>query len=66
MTQQEQIKKHLLRHRSITSIQAFSKYGCTRLSAVIFRLKAELPINTDMIEVKTRYGKTTVAKYILK
>lgn len=30
---------HLIKHKSITSMQAFSEYGITRLSAVIYELK---------------------------
>jgi len=41
MTQKEQIKKHFLRGRTLTSYQAFEKFNCTRLAAVVSDLKSE-------------------------
>ena len=40
-TQKEQIKKHLLSKKSITPLQALNKFGCFRLAAVVYKLKAE-------------------------
>lgn len=67
LSQTERVLKHLER-KSITSLEAFDKYGITRLSAVIFNLRdAGYDIGTEMIEVKNRYGDTCrVAEYTLK
>ena len=40
-TQQEKILYDLLKGRTITPLEALQKYGCFRLSAVIFDLKKE-------------------------
>ena len=69
MTQIKAIKKHLETKGSITSKEAFEKYGCTRLSGMIYRLRYEynMKIETLDYEVKDRYGRTTViAKYIYR
>jgi len=39
LSQNEQIKNHLLKSKSITTFQAFVKYRITRLSARIFDLR---------------------------
>ncbi len=45
-TQIKQIKRHLLKGGMISSFEAFSLYGITRLSARIFDLKsAGLPVD---------------------
>lgn len=41
VSQKEKVLNHLQNHRCITSMEAFSKYGATRLSAIIFDLKKE-------------------------
>lgn len=61
-TQKQQIKKHLESRKTITPIQALNKYGCFRLAAVIYNLKAEgLKIVTE-IQFE---GKKQFAKYRL-
>lgn len=45
-TQNYKILKHLLEHDSITTFDAFSKYGITRLSGRIYDLK-DLGVNID-------------------
>jgi hypothetical protein len=53
-----QIKKHLLSGKSITGLQALSKYGCYRLSSVIHRLRK------DGYEIATKLvGKERHAQY---
>lgn len=62
------VKGWLESGKSITPAQAISEFGCTRLSAVIFRLKYEynLPISTELIRVKNRNGRgVDVARYHL-
>ena len=63
----EEVLKHLQEHGSITSIEAIEKYGCTRLSAVIFKLrKRGYNIITEIIPFTDRYGtKSNFGKYIL-
>jgi hypothetical protein len=46
----ELVKKHLLKHKTITSWQAIQLYKATRLSAIIFNLKDKgMNIETEMI-----------------
>ena len=68
ITQRELIKKHLEEHENgITSMEAFSKYGATRLSGIIYDLKhrQNMNIKTSIESVDTRYGKTCIARYKL-
>lgn len=66
-TQTASILEHLREHEGITSMEAFEKYGATRLSAIIHSLRHQgYIITTDIIPVVTRYGKkTNIAKYKL-
>ena len=54
------VKEHLRKKGTITSMEAFELYGCTRLSAKIFDLR-KLGWEIDSIPTlgKTRYGETT-------
>ena len=59
MKQNELIKKHLKEKGTITSMEAFELYGCTRLSARIFNLRQEgMNIVNDLTKGKNRYGDT--------
>ena len=59
MNQMQAIKKHLTTKKSITSMQAFELYGCTRLSAKIFDLrKAGWVIDSVPQTGTTRFGDT--------
>lgn len=63
-----QVMQWLKKGFTITSKQAIEMFGCTRLSAVIFRLKNDygLPIKDQLIQVKNRNGrKVMVARYEL-
>ena len=66
-SQTKAIKDYLEAGNSITSMEAYDKFGCTRLSARIFDLKkAGYNSQTILMECQTRYGTTTrYAKYIL-
>lgn len=66
-TQEEEILNHLIHFGSITSWEAITEYGATRLSAIIYNLKNKgYNIKTTSLTVKTRYGRnTTIAKYTL-
>lgn len=59
---------HLERSGSITSIEAFSEYGITRLSAIIFNLRKKgYNIISEEIKHINRYDRTIYfARYILK
>lgn len=60
--------KHFDDNGSITSMEAFSKYGITRLSARILELrKLGYKIDTVMMETTTRLGeRCRYAKYVYK
>lgn len=63
-----QVKRWLESGKSITSKQAIDEFGCTRLSAVIFRLVNEydMPIVAEKMPVKNRNGRwVEVARYHL-
>lgn len=66
-TQMNAVLNHMRTHGSITSLEAIEKYGATRLSGLIFKLKKKgYCIITEMHPGKNRYGGTcTYAKYIL-
>ena len=69
VTQRTRVLRHLENHGSITTWQAYAKYGITRLSAVIFDLIHKDNIKIDCSErltVKNRYGeKVSCTKYRL-
>lgn len=68
MTKTKQVKEHLIREGSITSWEAITKYGATRLSAIIFNLRAKgMEIDVEELCEKDRNGNTcSFAKYIYK
>lgn len=64
----KEVLKYLREHDYLTSMEAFEKWGITRLSAIIhdFR-KAGYDIDTVLIQSTTRFGETTqYGRYILK
>lgn len=68
MSQRERVLRHLKDYGAITSMEAFSDYGITRLSAIIFTLRGEgYDIKSNMIHAKNRYGEMThYAKYEMR
>ena len=59
MNQVQAIKNYLLAGNTLTSMEAYEMFGCTRLAAKIFMLKKEgFDIVKVMRESKTRYGAT--------
>jgi len=67
-TKYNNVKQHLMKKRTITSMQSYDLYGASRLSAIIFRLRKELgwDITTTPITIKDRNGETcTYGKYTL-
>lgn len=64
MTQKEKVAIHLKSGKSLTPIQALTKFGTLRLAAIIFNLKAEgLKIKTEILNVGTKKKPKNVAKY---
>lgn len=60
MTQCERILRHLQDYGSITQAEAVTEYGCYRLGARIFDLKARgVPIRSETVTGKNRYGELT-------
>lgn len=56
MTLQAEVLRHLKQYKSITSFEAFTEYGVTRLSAIIFNLRKKHIINDEWIERTNRFG----------
>ena len=71
MNKTEKVYRHLKRYKSITSWTAIQKYGATRLSDIIYRLRKRCQLDgyaivTIMIPKTDRYRtKTKVARYQL-
>lgn len=66
-TQAQEVLEHLQTHNGITSMEAFSLYGITRLSAKIFELrkKGYTIFNVDRECVDRRGNKTHFVEYRL-
>lgn len=57
MTQCERILRHMQDYGSITQAEAVTEYGCYRLGARIWDLKAQgVPIKSETVTGKNRYG----------
>lgn len=67
MTHKERVLKYMRDYGSITSLEAFKDLGVTRLSAVIYRLKADgHEISSKPESTRNRYGdKVTFSRYRL-
>lgn len=66
-TQKMAILEHLKDKGSITSNEAFSKYGATRLAAIVHKLRKNYDIVTQRIDTTNRYGEhCQYARYIYK
>tara|TARA_R110000824_G_scaffold286376_1_gene474527 strand:- start:432 stop:710 length:279 start_codon:yes stop_codon:yes gene_type:complete len=65
-TQSDAILWHLKTYGNITSYEAIKEYGATRLASIIFNhRKNGYKIDSNSLEVKTRFGRTTnIAKYL--
>lgn len=66
MTKKEMILEHLKKYKTITPKEAYFEYGSMRLGAVIFELRKDYKIDTNLIDVPTRFGNSTVAQYVYK
>ena len=62
------VLKHLKKYKEISPMEAFEKFGITRLAAVIYDLRASgYNIETVMVETRSRYNRTCrYALYVLK
>lgn len=67
MSQKQRVLDYMREFGSITSLEAFRDLGVTRLSAVVFDLKAEgHGITTKQEQGTNRWGdKTNYARYVL-
>jgi hypothetical protein len=65
--QMKAIKDYLESGNSLTSMEAYKKFGCTKLPSRISDLrKSGMAIKTIMMEGETKYGTPTrYAKYII-
>ncbi len=65
MTQCERILRHLQDYGSITQAEAVTEYGCYRLGARIWDLKAQgVPIRSERVTGKNRYDEpVSFSKY---
>lgn len=65
MTQTNMVLDYLNDFGSITQLEALRDLGIMRLGARVFELRDRgYDIETDMVDVKNRYGKTTrIARY---
>ena len=68
MTQNEMILRHLKEKESITSAEAFTLHGVTRLSGRIYELRRDgYKIRNERQEKLNRYGKkVSFDRYILE
>ena len=67
-TQRDLILYHLRTHDSITPMEAFSRYGITKLATVISDMIRHegVPIHKELVKSRNRYGrKTAYMKYSL-
>lgn len=67
MTQTQAVLDVLKSGDSISSMEAFSEFGITRLSAIIFRLRQKgYDIDSEDVETTNRFGgKVRYARYKL-
>lgn len=66
MSKKDRVLNHLKKYKSITPKEAYFEYGSMRLSSIIFELRKEYKIKTNMIDVAGKYGNSTVAQYVFE
>lgn len=60
-SQTQAVLQHLIDNKTITSWEAITEYGATRLSAIIYNLRKKgYIITTDKKLVKNRFGQSTL------
>lgn len=63
----ERILKYMQDFGSITTFEAFTELGCTRLSEYIRQLRQDYQVDDEWISTKNRYGESVkYKKYILR
>lgn len=62
MSQTEAIRRHLLKHNSITPLEALRRYRCFRLAARIRDLRKT---GFSVLSVRVKRGEKTFAKYVM-
>lgn len=62
MTQTEAIRRHLLKHNSITPMEALRHYRCMRLAARINDLRKD---GFSVLSTRVTRGDKTFAKYVM-
>ena len=65
MTLKGAVLRHLKEYKSITSFEAFTEYGATRLSAIIVELRKKHIITDEWIERTNRFGENVRFKKYL-
>lgn len=65
MTLRREVLRHLKEYGSITTFEAFTEYGATRLSAIIFELRKKHIITDEWIERTNRFGENVRFKKYL-
>ncbi len=66
MTKKQMVLEHLKKFKTITPKEAYFEYGSMRLGAIIFELRKSYKIRTNLIDVPTRFGNSTVAQYVFE
>lgn len=65
-TKTQDVLEYMQSGKPITSLIAFEKFGATRLSAIIYNLRKQYPIETINRLTKDKYGHTIqYAEYVL-
>ena len=66
-TQLQKVGEYLNAGHKLTSLEALNLFGVARLAAVVHKLRDRgTPVKTEMIEVRTRFGSATVARYFVE
>lgn len=66
-TMRDRVLQYIKDFGSITTMQAFTDLGCTRLSAYIYQLRNEYNIADEWVQTTNRYNqKVEFKKYYLK
>ena len=67
MNMRERVFNYIKDFGSITTFQAFTDLGCTRLSEYIRQLRLEYEIDDEWVSARNRYGeKVEFKKYFFK
>lgn len=63
----DRVLKYMQDFGSITTFEAFTELGCTRLSEYIRQIRLEMIVEDEIMHCTNRYGeKTSFKKYFLK